>query len=779
MMMRRIVDSITRYHTANPMHFRAQNCLTAIAAATIAVTAASAQSPAPTLKYPAAQRGDQVDVYHGVRVADPYRWLEDADSPATAAWVGAENRLTFGYLAAIPERAAIRSRLEALWNYAKYSPPEKAGGRYFYTENSGLQNQPILYVQDGRNGKARVLLDPNTLSSDGTVALSTTVPSPNGHYLGYGVAAGGSDWQEFRVRDAGTGRDLADTVKWVKFSSLAWTRDNKGFFYSRYDAPASGNALTSSNKFQKLYYHRLGQSQSRDQLIYDRPDQPGWLFEPQVTEDGQYAVITVFQGTDVRNRLYYIDMESGRKPQIGNPVVRLVDKLNASYTFVGNSGTTFYVQTDYEAPRGRIISINLDFPDVSTWTTMVTESSDALESARMAGRQILATYLHDAHSVLKLFGATRDDHRDRRRASRALSRGRADGRGWYDGDTSRVLRGPAGNMGGSWVQNAEIPLPAPGSVGGIRSRPGDDEIFYSFTSFLYPPTIFRYDLKAGKSQIFRAPKLDFNTDAYETKQVFYKSKDGTKVPMFITAKKGVALDGSNPTILYAYGGFNISETPFFSPAVLTWIEMGGVYALANIRGGGEYGKAWHEGGMLAKKQNVFDDFIAGAEYLISSGYTSRKKLAVNGGSNGGLLIGAVMTQRPELFGAALPDVGVMDMLRFQRFTIGAAWASDYGSSDDSTQFTYLRAYSPLHNIKAGVCYPPTLATTADHDDRVVPAHTFKFIATLQAAQGCANPVLVRIGTSAGHGAGKPTSKRIDEAADKYAFLVKALGITIH
>ena len=761
------------------MHFRIRSYLAAIAAAAISLSTASAQQSAPPLRYPAAQKGDQVDNYHGVRIADPYRWLEDMDSPATAAWVQAENQLTFGYLATIPERAQIRSRLEALWNYTRYSTPEKHGGRYFYTENSGLQNQAILYVQDGRNGKARVLLDPNTLSRDGTVALTTTSPSPDGRYLGYGVAVGGSDWEEFRVRSVDKAVDLADTLKWVKFSSLAWTRDNKGFFYSRYDEPKSGNALTNANQFHKLYYHRLGQPQSRDELIYSRPDQPGWLFEPEVTEDGQYAVITVFQGTDVRNRIYYIDLESGRKPQIGNPVVRLIDRTNAAYTFIGNSGTTFYLMTDYNAPRGRIISINLDFPDVSKWQTMITETSDAMEKAQMAGNQILAVYLHDASSVMRLFGAPKDDNRSRRRPVQPPAGDRADGRGGYDGDTSRIRREPNRNGGGTWVENAQVQLPSLGSVDVISSRQGDDEVFYSFTSFLSPTTIYRYDVKSKQSEVFRAPKLDFNAGAYETKQVFYTSKDGTKVPMFIIAKKGIALDGNNPTILYAYGGFNISETPFFSSSLLTWIEMGGVYAVANIRGGGEYGKAWHEGGMLARKQNVFDDFIAGAEYLIGQKYTSKKKLAVNGGSNGGLLIGAVMTQRPDLFGAALPDVGVMDMLRFQKFTIGAAWASDYGSSDDSTQFAYLRAYSPLHNIKPGTCYPPTLATTADHDDRVVPGHTFKFIATLQAAQGCANPVLVRIGTSAGHGAGKPTSKRIDEAADRFAFLVKTLDITLH
>ena len=764
------------------MHFRAQNRLAAlatVAALTVFIESAAAQAASP-LRYPAARKSEQVDVYHGVSIADPYRWLEDTDSPATLAWVKAENELTFGYLSAIPERAAIRSRLEALWNYAKFSAPLKRGSRYFYSENSGLLNQPILYVQDGLGGRPRVLLDPNILSSEGTVALSTTAPSPDGRYLGYGVEAGGSDWEEFRVRDANTGRDLADTLKWVKFSSLAWTHDNKGFFYSRYDEPQAGKALTSANQFQKLYYHRLGQAQSRDQLIYDRADQPGWLFDTQVSEDGQYAVITVFQGTDVRNRLYYIQLENPRKPQVGNPVVRLIDRLNAAYSFIGNSGTTFYVTTDLGAPRGRIISINLDFPDASRWNTLVSETPDALTDARMAGNQILGSYLHDAHSLLRLYAPPKNDERNRRRdEGRPPGGTRSGDRGVYDGDTTRIRGRPVGSVGGAWVENAQIALPGIGAVNEIQSRQGDDEFFYSFTSFLSPPAIFRYDLRAKTSGLFRAPRLDFTTADYETKQVFYTGKDGTRVPMFITARKGITLDGNNPTILYAYGGFNISETPFFSSSVLAWIEMGGVYAVANIRGGGEYGKAWHEAGMLSKKQNVFDDFIAGAQYLIDGKYTSRKKLAINGGSNGGLLVGAVMTQRPDLFGAALPDVGVMDMLRFQKFTIGAAWASDYGSSDDSTQFQYLRAYSPLHGVRPGTCYPPTLATTADHDDRVVPGHTFKFIATLQAAQGCANPVLVRIGTSAGHGAGKPTSKRIDEAADKYAFLVKALGMMVH
>jgi prolyl oligopeptidase len=749
---------------------------------------AAAQRATPALSYPPAQKGDQVDVYHGVRIADPYRWLEDTDSPATRTWVEAENALTTTYLTRIPQRPAIHARLEALWNYAKYSAPNKAGDRYFYRQNTGLQNQSVLFVQDGRSGSPRVLLDPNTLSTDGTIALSTMAPSPDGRYLGYGVSVAGSDWEEFRVRDVNSASDLADTLKWVKFSTLAWTRDNKGFFYSRYDAPQSGNALTNANQFHKLYYHRLGEAQSRDRLIYDRLDQPNWNFDAEVTEDGQYAVISVFQGTDVRNRLYFIDLDNPRKPEVGNPIVRLIDRMEASYSFIGNSGSTFYISTDLSAPHSRIVGIDINFPRVQRWRTIVSETPDALTDARMAGNDILTAYLHDAHSLLRLFAPPKEQPRGRGRDQRQPG-GQPGGPptsdpqtrgGGYDDTTSRGRVTPPGKMGnaGDFVLEADLPLPGIGSVGDIQSKQGDDELFYSFTSFLYPPTIFRYDVKSKRSETFRAPKIAFNTDAYQTTQVFYASKDGTKVPMFITARKGVTLDGNNPTILYAYGGFNISETPFFSVSALDWLDMGGIYAVASIRGGGEYGKAWHEAGMLSRKQNVFDDFIAGAEYLINQKYTSTPRLAVNGGSNGGLLIGAVMTQRPDLFGAALPDVGVMDMLRFQKFTIGAAWISDYGSSDDSTQFNYLRAYSPLQNVKPGVCYPPTLATTGDHDDRVVPGHTFKFIATLQAAQSCANPVLVRIETRAGHGAGKPTSKRIDEAADRLSFLVKTFGMTV-
>jgi prolyl oligopeptidase len=732
-----------------------------------------AQTQNAPISYPAAGRGTQVDVYNGVSIADPYRWLEDTDSPETKAWIEAENRVTDAFLATIPERAAIKDKLTQIWNYARYSAPFKEGGRYFFHENTGLQNQSILYVQDGRNAAPRVLLDPNLLSSDGTVALADEAASDDGHYLAYAISTSGSDWREIHVRDVNDARDLPDTVKWVKFSGISWTHDNRGFFYSRYDEPTSGNKMTNVNRNQKLYYHRVGRPQSRDELIYDRADQPDWRFSGSVTDDGQYLVITVEQGSDVRTRLYFIDLDNAGKPEINNPLVRLIDKLDAAYEFVGNRGTMFYVRTDKNAPRGRIVAISIDNPREERWNTVVAESKDALVNATTAGEDIVATYLQDAHSSVRFFSVSRDDMRDRRPRSQQQPQ-RNPGGVYDDTSTGPLTRGPTQLTGGGFAPRGELPLPGIGSVNEIHGRQGDDELFYSFTSFLYPTTVYRYDLNSHRNEVFRAPRVTFDPTRYETRQVFYTSKDGTRVPMFITAKKGVQLDGNNPTLLYAYGGFDISLTPSFSPANAEWLEMGGVYALANLRGGGEYGKDWHEGGILAKKQNVFDDFIAAAQYLIREKYTSTPKLAIRGVSNGGLLVGAVMTQRPELFGATLPEVGVMDMLRFQKFTIGAAWVSDYGSSDDPEQFKYLRAYSPLQNIKPVTCYPPTLAFTSDHDDRVVPGHTFKFIATLQAAQGCPNPILVRIQTKAGHGAGKPTTKQIDEAADRFAFLVREL-----
>jgi prolyl oligopeptidase len=738
---------------------------------------AGAQTASGTFKYPVATKGSQVDDYHGVKISDPYRWLEDPDSPQTKAWVEAENRVTFGYLEAIPERTAIRNRLTQMWNYPRFGAPSKSGGRYFQFQNTGLQNQSVLFVRYG-NGAWRVLLDPNTLSADGTVALNVSEPSPDGHFLAYATTASGSDWQEIRVRSVDTGRDLADQLKWVKFSGISWTKDNKGFFYERYDEPKAGNTLTNVNRGQKVYYHRINKPQSSDELVFEQRDQPGWLFDTQVTEDGKFAIITVYQGTDERTRLYYLFLgDNGKRPNLNVPLVRLIDRLEASYQFIGNIGDIFLVRTDRTAPKGKVVSIDINNALPNRWLTVIGEGKDALTDAKVIGNRLVASYLQDARSSIRFYGMPTDrELLDRRRAPMGDPRARP-GRAPIPERIDTTRRDMArGGIGYPFLR--ELDLPGIGTVTQITGKPDDDEMFFQFTSYLSPPAVYRVDVKRIRSEPYTTPKLPVDLSQFETKQVFYTSKDGTRVPMFITAKKGIALDGNNPTILYAYGGFNIAETPAFSSANLVWMEMGGVYAVANLRGGGEYGKEWHEGGMLDKKQNVFDDFIAAAEYLIREKYTSTPKLAIAGGSNGGLLVGAVLNQRPELFGAALPAVGVMDMLRFNKFTIGWAWVSDYGSPDDPKQFEVLRAYSPLHNINPGARYPATLITTADHDDRVVPGHSFKYAATLQAAQAGLAPVLIRIETKAGHGAGKPTTKQIEEAADKFAFLVKNLNMRV-
>jgi len=694
-------------------------------------TAQAAQTQ--SLQYPSARKSDVVDDYHGTKVVDPYRWLEDPDSPESRSWIDAENHLTEGYLADIPARAGIRERLTKLWNYPKFGAPFRKAGRYFFFKNDGLQNQSVLYKQASLSANPATLLDPNLLSEDGTVALSTLALSDDGRLLAYGTAASGSDWEEFRVRDVATAQDRPDHLKWIKFSGASWTKDGAGFFYSRYPEPTD-KALTDVNRFQKLYYHRLGTDQAQDVLIYERPDQPDWGMNAEVTDDGRYAVLTVWLGTDRRNRVYYRDLKSAKRPTVKGDVVRLLDDFDASYAFVGNDGPVFYFLTDLDAPRKRVIAIDTRHPERARWRELIPQGQDVLEGIQIIHDTFVANYMHDAASRLRLYA--------------------------LDG---RMLK--------------DLELPTLGSVGSITGERKDDEMFYAFTSFLYPTTIFRYDFRSGTTSVFKAPTIDFDPSGYETKQVFYTSKDGTRVPMFITYKKGLALDGSNPTVLYGYGGFNISLTPSFSVANLVWLEMGGVYAQPNLRGGGEYGEEWHQAGMLDRKQNVFDDFIAAAEYLIAQRYTSTPKLAIAGGSNGGLLVGAAMTQRPDLFGAALPAVGVMDMLRFHKFTIGWAWVTDYGSADSASQFPYLYKYSPLHNIRAGTKYPATLVTTADHDDRVVPGHSFKFTATLQATQAGPAPVLIEIETKAGHGAGKPTSKVIEEQADRFAFLVRNLGMS--
>jgi prolyl oligopeptidase len=689
---------------------------------------ASASSP---IVYPPSKKVEQVDDYHGIKVADPYRWLEDADSPETKAWVEAQNKVTFGFLESIPERARLRERLTQLWNYEKFGVPFREGDRYFFTRNDGLQNQSVLYV--GRtpdDPQARVLLDPNTLSSDGTVALTNYAVSDDGQLLAYGLATAGSDWNEWRVRNVETGEDLPDRLQWVKFSGASWTKDGKGFFYSRYDEPKEGNLLQSTNYYQKLYYHRVGTPQSADELVYERRDHKEWGFGGYVTDDGRYLGLVVTMGTSPRNLFFYRDLTNPEAK-----VVELVPDFIADFTPVGNDGTTFYFRTDWEAPRGRLIAIDATRPERTNWREIIPQSRDTLEAVRWVGGRFVALYLSDAKTQVRMF--------DR--------------------------EGKPGT---------EIALPGIGTAAGFGGKPEATETFYAFTSFTQPTSIYRYDFTTGKSTLLRQPKVAFDPGAYVTQQVFYRSKDGTRIPMFIVHRKGLRRDGKNPTLLYGYGGFNISLTPSFSPARIAWLEMGGVLAIPNLRGGGEYGEEWHQAGTKLKKQNVFDDFIAAAEWLIREKYTQPARLAIQGGSNGGLLVGACMTQRPELFGAALPAVGVLDMLRFNKFTIGWAWESDYGSPQNPEEFRALYAYSPLHNLKPGTRYPATLITTADHDDRVVPAHSFKFAAALQAAHKGDAPVLIRIETKAGHGAGKPTSKLIEETADVWAFLVRTFQMTV-
>ncbi|MCG2584649.1 prolyl oligopeptidase family protein [Massilia sp. TS11] len=708
---------------------RASLVLSLIAAFGGTALAQTCPGTGPGLSYPVSKKVDQIDDYFGTKVADPYRWLEDANSAETKAWVDAQNQVTQAFLNTIPAREKIKERLTKLWNYERFSVPYKEGGRYFFSRNDGLQNQSVLYTVKQLGDTPKVVIDPNTLSADGTVALSGMAVSPDGKLLAYGTAASGSDWNEWRVRDIETGKDLSDHLKWVKFSGASWTKDGKGFFYSRYDAPNEATKLASVNEFQKLYYHRIGTDQSQDVLVYDRPDQKTWGFGGQVTDDGRYLIITVTNSTARKYRIFYKDLQAKDAK-----VTPLIDNFDAGYNFIDNVGTVFYFNTDRKAPRSRIVAIDIRHPEEANWKEIVAESAQSLQGANIVNHQLVLTYLQDAHSVVKV----------------------ADLKG-------KIVR--------------EVSLPGIGTAGGFGGKASDSETFYSYSGYTTPTTIYRYDMKSGKSSVFRQPKVDFDPSQYETRQVFYTSKDGTKVPMFITAKKGLKMDGTNPTYLYGYGGFNISMTPGFSAANLAWMEMGGVYVVANLRGGGEYGEAWHEAGTKLKKQNVFDDFIGAAEWLIANKVTSTPKLAIGGGSNGGLLVGAAMTQRPELFGAALPAVGVMDMLRFHKFTIGWAWKSDYGSSENPDEFKAIYAYSPLHNLKPA-CYPATMVTTADHDDRVVPAHSFKFAAAAQAAQQGPAPLLIRIETKAGHGAGKPTSKQIEDVADRWGFLTKVLNMDV-
>ena len=678
--------------------------------------------------YPSSPKGNQTDIYGNRPVADPYRWLEDENSDSTKKWVDAQNAVTFNYLGQIPYRDKIRERLTQLWNYPKFGAPFRSGNKYFMFKNNGLQNQSVLYIMDSPESEGKILIDPNKLSNDGTVSLTTFVPDNKGKFAAYGTSSGGSDWNEFFVINLETGEKTSDHLKWIKFSGIAWQGD--GFYYCRYDVPVDGKELSAMNEYHKVYYHKLGEDQSSDQLIFHDATKPLRYYDIGVTEDEHYLLMHISEGAASKNAVWVKDLTKK-----DSKFIQFINDFESENVVIDNIGDKLLMMTNRSAPNKRLVLVDLKQPWEDAWKNILPAGNDVLESASYTGGKILAVYMKDV-------------------ANRACV---------YD-TTGKLIH--------------EVKLPTLGTIGGFGGKHGDKEIFYSFTSFTYPSYIYRYTIDKNISKLYKKPEIQFNLDEYQTKQVFYTSKDGTKIPMFIVHKKGLVLNGANPTLLYAYGGFNISLTPSFSISNLVFLENGGVYALANLRGGGEYGENWHEAGMLLKKQNVFNDFIAAAEYLIQQKYTSAEKLAIKGGSNGGLLVGAVMCQRPELFKVALPAVGVMDMLRYHKFTIGWGWIGEYGCSDSAVNFKCLYRYSPLHNLKDGVKYPATLITTADHDDRVVPAHSYKFAATLQEKQAGDNPVLIRIDKKAGHGAGKPTSKLIEEAADQWAFTFYNLGINM-
>lgn len=704
-----------------------------ISVALLAMTLTT-QGRGQELAYPSSRTVDHTDAYFGTKVADPYVWLEEdvRESDDVADWVEAQNKLTFGYIKQLPYRRQIQDRLTKLWDYEKFGTPFQRGGRYYYYKNDGLQNQNTLYRLDRLGAEARVLIDPNEWADDGTVALGGLAFSNDGRYVAYGVQESGSDWRTWHVMEIESGEKLDDEISWVKFGGADWSNDSNGFFYSRYDEPKEGQEFQSLNKNQKVFYHRLSTQQSEDMLIHEDPENPEWGFGPTVTEDGKYLVITVWVGTDDRYRVMYAKLRDSieTRPEM----VELIDNFENEFSYIGNEDSKFYFKSDVDAPKKCVLAIDIEEPARENWKVIIPEADEAMETAGMVGDHIIVEYLKDAKSQVKIF-----------------------------------------DLDGNFVR--EVEFPGIGSASGFSGKRNHDSTFYSFSSFNRPPSIYKYDLASGKSTLFREAKVDFNPDDYDVKQIFFDSKDGTRVPMFIAHKKGLELNGHNPTLLYAYGGFNISLTPGFSISRLQWMEMGGVFAMPNLRGGGEYGKEWHKAGTKTHKQNVFDDFIAAAEWLIDNKYTSAQNLGIQGGSNGGLLVGACMTQRPDLYGACLPAVGVMDMLKFHTWTAGRFWVDDYGSAEASKEeFDALYAYSPYHNLKEGTLYPPTMVTTSDHDDRVVPGHSFKFAARLQAAQEGENPTLIRIETKAGHGAGKPTSKIIEQVADQWAFLAKHLEL---
>jgi prolyl oligopeptidase len=706
---------------------------TAIVLLALAASACGrAETEAPRLPYPVAAKGDVVDDYGGTKVPDPYRWMEALDSKEVADWVAASNAVTDPYLAKLPLREHFNKRLTELWNYPRVSVPVIEGGKLFYSKNTGLQRQAPLYVRTSPAAAPSLVIDPNEISEDGSVSLSQWMPSPDGKLLAYGLAEGGADWNTVHVRDLTAGKDLSDEVQWMRFSSIAWTNDSKGFFYSRYPEPPKDKVLEAALSGQALYYHRVGTPQSQDTLVYERKDLASWVVNGEVTEDGRYLLIPMWEGAENKNSLYYADLGQPDAPRINAPVKPLMAVNDAEYWPIGNTGTMLYLRTDKDAPNRKVIAVDLLNPAPAAWKTIVPERKETIENVGVIGGRIVAQYLVDVQSQLRLFG--------------------------LDG-----------------APQGDITLPGTGTVGTISGREDAPDIWYSFTSPLMPSTVYVFNPATKKSEGFEVATPPVDTSMFETKALFATSKDGTRVPFFLTARKSVAQDGRNPTMLYGYGGFSVSTLPTYRQDVPAWLERGGIWVTASMRGGAEYGEAWHKAGMLEKKQNVFDDFIAVAEQLIKDKYTSPDRLGIMGGSNGGLLVGVVMEQRPDLFAVALPAVGVMDMLRYDKFTGGALWTTEYGSASNPAQLPYLMAYSPVQNLKAGTCYAATLITTADHDDRVVPSHSFKFAAALQAAQGCARPVLIRIEVQGSHGY-RPTDKLIAERADQWAFAAEQMGL---
>ena len=690
------------------------------------------EPPAATIEYPETAAVEHVDLYHGVEVADPYRWLEDdiRESEDVDAWVEAQNEVTFAYLDSIPERDIIEKRLTELWDYERYGMPYKEGGLYYYSYNDGLQNQNVVYVQKSLDAEAELLIDPNTWSEDGTVAMASYFPSPDGRHVAYMIQDGGSDWRQVRIIEVDGGALLDDELDWLKFTGLSWAKDGSGFYYSRYPETSDEEKFQSLNANHAVYFHRLGTTQDEDALVFNQPENPEWGYAASVTDDGAHLVITVWKGTDNRYQIVHQDLAvADDAPEF------LIEGFDHDFSLVGNVGSELYFRTNKDAPRNRLIAIDVENPEPENWREVIPEAVDVLDGVSLVGGRIIADYMQDAQTIVKVFDL--------------------EGR-----------------------QTGTVNLPGIGTAGGFQGHFDDPETFFVYTSYNTPTTVNRLDVETGEVTVFRKPDVAFDTDDYVVKQVFYESADGTRVPMFISHHKDFEPNGNTPTMLYGYGGFNISQTPAFSITRLAWMEMGGVYAVANLRGGGEYGEEWHKAGTKLQKQNVFDDFIAAAEYLIDQNYTNPSKLAIFGGSNGGLLVGAVANQRPDLFGAAIPAVGVMDMLRFHKFTAGRFWVDDYGSADDPEEFKALYAYSPYHNIKPGTEYPAVMVTTADTDDRVVPGHSFKYAAAIQQAQAGDAPVLIRIETRAGHGAGKPTDKVVQEYADRWAFLVKNLDMRL-